>query len=181
MDDARTFGPPDDPAQRRQVTRATVRVLLIDPDDRVFLFQDSDPGTGGRWWILPGGGIDPGESELDAVVREIAEETGFAVARGDVLGPLARRHVRHGYTDQIVEQDDAFYALRVPAFDIDTAGHTDEEQVTLQQHRWWSRADISASDEEIWPALLVGIWALLDEPARWPVALPTVEESSVPI
>lgn len=181
MSDARTFVPPDDPGGRRQVARSTVRVLLIDPDDRVFLFQDSDPATGGRWWILPGGGIDPGESELDAVVREIAEETGFAVAREDVRGPIARRHVRHGYSDQIVEQDDAFYALRVPAFEIDTAGHTDEEQITLQQFRWWARAELADPDQEIWPVILLDLWTLVDQPDRWPLALPTVEESSVPI
>lgn len=30
-------------------------------------------------WVLPGGGIDPGESPQAAIVREIKEETGFGV------------------------------------------------------------------------------------------------------
>ncbi|HWS58459.1 MAG TPA: NUDIX domain-containing protein [Actinotalea sp.] len=35
-------------------------------------------GAAGRW-NLPGGGVDPGESPVDAVVREVAEETGQVV------------------------------------------------------------------------------------------------------
>lgn len=30
-------------------------------------------------WVLPGGGIDPGETPDDAVIREVKEETGYDV------------------------------------------------------------------------------------------------------
>jgi len=40
---------------------------------------------GGRWRDLPGGGIDPGESASEAVVREFGEETGLKVAAGEVF------------------------------------------------------------------------------------------------
>lgn len=179
-DTERTFTPPADPSQRRHSERATVRVLLIDEHERVLLFQDSDPGAGRAWWITPGGGIDPGESELDAVLREIEEETGLVLSPGDVLGPVARRHVVHGYSDVVVDQDDAFYIVRVAEFEVSTAGFTDEELVTIQQHRWWSRDQIAAATEEIWPANLVDLWDLGDQPDRWPIALAEVEESSVP-
>jgi len=140
MEPPRDFIVPDSPAARRRVRRATVRVLVLDHEGRILLFQDSDPGAGDSWWITPGGGIDPGETEHETVLRELAEETGLQLTTGDVIGPLARRHVRHGYSDQVVEQDDAFYAVRVPAFEIDTAGHTEEEQVTILASRWWTLA-----------------------------------------
>jgi 8-oxo-dGTP diphosphatase len=37
-------------------------------------------GHGGHEWTLPGGGLEHGEDPRAAVVREVAEETGYAVA-----------------------------------------------------------------------------------------------------
>ena len=43
--------------------------------------------TKGKWWDLPKGGVNPGESFLQAAVRELREETGIEVD-GAVLSPL---------------------------------------------------------------------------------------------
>ena len=52
-------------------------------------------GHGHQQWTLPGGGIDHGEDPCDAVVREVAEETGYAVAVEHLLGiHSARRQYR---------------------------------------------------------------------------------------
>jgi len=37
------------------------------------------PQKGGRYWVLPGGGVEPGESAVRALIREFQEELGLPV------------------------------------------------------------------------------------------------------
>ena len=57
--------------------------VIVD-GDRILLAHWNQNGRSG--WTLPGGGIDPGEHPVDAVVREIAEETGYVAEAGDLVG-----------------------------------------------------------------------------------------------
>lgn len=182
----RSFAIPDDPADRPIRRRRAVRVIVVSPDDRVLLFEDSDPGMPGiRWWVTPGGGIDPGETEREAAVREMAEETGYALAEEALIGPLASRYAVHGYTDQVLEQHEAFYLARVSSFQVDVAGHTVDEQVTLLGHRWWTREELASSTDWVWPAELVELWDraadCVADPSLPVVELGRQEESTVPV
>ena len=42
--------------------------------------------TRSRLWTLPGGGLEFGESPVDAMIREVKEETGFDVEQTALLG-----------------------------------------------------------------------------------------------
>ncbi len=70
-------------------TRRGVRALILDPADRVLMVRFEDEL--GSWWSTPGGGIDPGESDAEALARELSEEVGL---RDFELGSLiwTRRH-----------------------------------------------------------------------------------------
>ncbi len=171
---------PVPPDQRPRKTRVGVRVIVTD-GVHVLLFADSDPGVpGSRWWVTPGGGADPGETERQTGVRELAEETGLVVQEADLVGPVLRRVVVHGYSDQICEQTETFYLLRHGPFELDLSGHTPDEQLTLTGHAWVPLAELASLPEPVWPAGLAEIVArglggvgVLDHGV--------VEESTVPV
>jgi ATP-dependent Zn protease len=119
-------------------------------------------------------------SDLEAAVREVGEETGLVIDRAELRGPLALRHVVHGYSDVVVEQDEVFFGVTTRPFEVDDAGHTEEERLTMTEHAWWTRAELEATDETIWPANLLELWERIDLDAP-PVDLGRQEESTVTV
>ncbi len=177
---SRTFTPVP-PAERPRKTRRGVRVVVTDGVSAL-MFADTDPGVpGSRWWVTPGGGMDPGETELQTAVRELEEETGLRAAASELIGPVLRRVAAHGYSDQICEQTESFYVLFTDRFELDTSGHTPDEQLTLTGHAWLPLAGLDAVTEPVWPAELARIVATAADPARWPGDVGRIEESTVPI
>jgi ADP-ribose pyrophosphatase YjhB (NUDIX family) len=72
--------------------------------DRVLLCRQEKPGR--EYWLLPGGGVDSGETLIEALRRELREELGIEadvqfegpVAIVDSIAPkttLSRKHVVH--------------------------------------------------------------------------------------
>lgn len=173
---------PVPPAERPRRSRSAARVVVTD-GVRVLLFSDTDPGIpGSRWWVTPGGGLDPGETERDAGVRELLEETGLRVAASDLVGPVMRRTVVHGYSDQVLTQEETFFVLRTPTFEPDTSGHTPDERLTLAGHRWVELDALASLGDPVWPDALPRLVALADHPDAWadgPVEAGTVEESTL--
>jgi 8-oxo-dGTP pyrophosphatase MutT (NUDIX family) len=58
-----------------------VRALVIGPDGRIFLVKHSYVGG----WHLPGGGVEPGETLIDALIRELREEGNLEPTAAPVL------------------------------------------------------------------------------------------------
>src|SRR5699024_1233176 len=120
--------------------RSTARVLLVNPEGRVLLLQDSDPGAAGtpRFWLTPGGALAPGETTAQAAVRGGAGATALRLPTGQLGRPPRLRHVRHGYSGRGVIQRDVFLASQVEHFEPDHTGFTADERATVQDARWWS-------------------------------------------
>lgn len=68
--------------QAAPILRATSGVILRDPSGRVLLIRRAQEDT----WAIPGGGVEPGESWVDAAVRECREETGWEATIDGLLG-----------------------------------------------------------------------------------------------
>jgi ADP-ribose pyrophosphatase YjhB (NUDIX family) len=66
-----------------------VGAIVTDSDGRLLLVKRGHEPEVGRW-SLPGGRVRPGESDPDAVVREVREETGLRVEPGRLVGEVER-------------------------------------------------------------------------------------------
>jgi 8-oxo-dGTP diphosphatase len=77
---------------------------LLRWQDRILLCRHEKPGK--EYWLLPGGGVDSGESLVDALQRELLEEVGLQdelplegpIAIVDSIAPqrsFAAKHVVH--------------------------------------------------------------------------------------
>ncbi len=134
--------------------RLSSKAFVVDGAGRLLLLDCADPDRPGvRWWELPGGGVEPGEDEVAALVREVLEETGLVVDPADV-GPLqwtqestfvfrsVRRWARcHGRLVRLPEPG----AAATPVL-------TDDEQGSILGLRWWTAQELADSDARFFPA-----------------------------
>lgn len=62
---------------------------MVDRGGRFLLVRRGrEPSKGS--WSIPGGKVEPGESDREAVAREVLEETGLAVVVGELVGYVER-------------------------------------------------------------------------------------------
>lgn len=98
------------------------------------LLQEKASGEG---WSLPAGAIEPGETPQEAVIREVAEETGFVISPVGLLGVFGGREFRYTYPNgHQVEYVVTMFKCKV----LDGNGAwSDTETKSL---RYFSKADV---------------------------------------
>ncbi|MFI0942498.1 NUDIX hydrolase [Streptomyces sp. NPDC021020] len=130
-------------------------------DGRVLLTRWVDPERPGhRLWSVPGGGIDHGEDPYDAAVREVREETGYAVEIEALLG----MHTRVVPAPPSRGAGAEFHSLRVFYAARITGGELrDEVGGSSDRAAWVGLADVAGlpRDERV----DIGIALALDRPA----------------
>jgi len=66
-----------------------VGAVIKDDRGRLLLIKRGHaPGAG--LWSLPGGRVEPGETDAEALAREIREETGLVIEAGRLIGTVRR-------------------------------------------------------------------------------------------
>ena len=66
-----------------------VGAVITDGQGRILLIKRGHP-PGMGLWSLPGGRIEPGETDAQALRREMLEETGLLVEAGALIGTVRR-------------------------------------------------------------------------------------------
>ena len=115
--------------------------IITDDAGRLLLIQRGHEPEEGRW-SLPGGRVKPGESDWEAVAREVREETGLHVEPGRLIGAVERPAPGGAVFDiydyaasisggQLVAGDDAADARWIDPADIDQLALTSGLAQTL--------------------------------------------------
>jgi len=135
------------------------RLILLDPQDRLFLFKVHQPSVydpadpfHGPFWVMVGGLVDPGEEFADAAVREAREETAIVVD-----GPVHwvwQRQRRMSWRGRDVLHKERFFLARTDRTEIDTSGLDERERSWTRGHRWWRAEEIAASPDRFEPRSL---------------------------
>jgi 8-oxo-dGTP pyrophosphatase MutT (NUDIX family) len=138
------------------VERDAVRVVLADASGRVLLFHMVTREVPGGWWELPGGGIDPGESYLEAAVREIREETGLVLDPAQVGPPTWRRDTTWHSRGIRRLQHEVVVLAQVAADQppVGDGGRSPTEIEDFVTHQWWDVPEITRSHDRFYPSRL---------------------------
>jgi ADP-ribose pyrophosphatase YjhB (NUDIX family) len=139
-----------------RVARRAARLLILDPDGSVFL-QLHDDVEIGLHWAPPGGGLEEGETELAAALRETREETGWTDVK---TGPALCRW-EHDYTRDGVptRQSDIYFLAAGPRAEPEAAARATYAEEGILAIRWWTPGALGASLAAFWPPNLPALLA----------------------
>jgi 8-oxo-dGTP pyrophosphatase MutT (NUDIX family) len=136
--------------------RSAGRAILRDEAGRVLLILFVLPNM--RFWATPGGGVEAGETLLQAANRELQEELGISVP---LEGPIHTATGIFEFEGELIENTDHFFHGRwsgTPSL----SGVTANESAALQESRWWTVEELEATDAAFFPRDLAAVVRRLD-------------------
>jgi len=134
------------------IERRAVRAILLTPDREVLLIRIQPP-EGAAFWVMPGGGIEPGEDSAAALRRELCEELGLAQCEP---GPAVwLRHHTFDWDGRRLSQREEYRIVPVKRFDARMLDADEARFVT--ELKWWKVADLARAAERLTPLAVADI------------------------
>jgi 8-oxo-dGTP pyrophosphatase MutT (NUDIX family) len=140
------------------MSELAVTVVVID-QGRVLLIQREDL----KIWALPGGAIDPGESIVQAAIREVHEETGLEVELIRLVGIYARPQWVGSTHSAIFAAHPTGGTLRPQPEEVLALQYASPEQLP-EPFLWWHRQPILDAVQGIGGSV---VWT---QHTSWPTA-----------
>lgn len=135
------------------VERRAIRALILTPEREVLLMRIRAPQGGEPFWIAPGGGMEPDETQEQALKRELAEELGLLSFEA---GPILwRRHHTFNWGERRLSQREQYRVVHVDRFE--PVMNDAVEAKVFQAFRWWPIGDLARTTERVTPKALAAI------------------------
>ena len=109
--------------------RAAVTAIVKNDSGSILFARICRYTSGTTEWELPAGGMEPGETEIDAARREVLEETGYTSDYHELI---------YSYYPMNGSANKRFHILRCKA--IDRTQDFDKDEVS--ETRWFTRGEV---------------------------------------
>jgi 8-oxo-dGTP diphosphatase len=129
--------------------------MLFDQTGAILLIRFVVPREDGEFvfWALPGGEIEDGETEMEAAAREVREELELELT---VAGPVYCDRNQFWHQGEMQDNVDFLFRAECGREEPRLIGFTADEREIMKEIRWWSEAEVEASEERIFPEGLAG-------------------------
>lgn len=133
--------------------RQSARLIIVSPLLRVLLFNymhERGALAGQCYWSTPGGGVEPGESKIEAARRELWEETSLD---GCISEPYfyLRRSIHTLPDGESVHAEDFYFLVSVNSEAVSKDNWTVEESAVTFGHSWFSIDQVNHGSLDVRP------------------------------